>query len=280
VPFRGGDGERKDLLARLGELELRTGDSLVVVDNGPGAPPPDPAIVHAPEVPSSYFARNRGGERGRAEWLVFIDADVVPPADLLDRYFDPQPGDEVGLLAGAVDDEEMGDPATLPPASRYAALTASMGQHNTLGEDGRGYAQTANCAVRREAFEQVGGFRPDVRSGGDADICFRLREAGWQLESRQGAAVIHRNRTTLRALVRQRARHGSGAAWLNREYPGAFPPNRSPGTIVWSVRELVGAGRARRRGERDAAVLASVGVVSHWAFELGRLLPNRPRRRA
>ena len=48
-----------------------------------------------------------------------------------------------------------------------------MSQRNTL-TGVRPYAQTAHCAVRRSAFEAVGGFREDIRSGGDADLCFRL----------------------------------------------------------------------------------------------------------
>src|SRR5581483_10196456 len=85
-----------------------------------------------------------------------------------------------------------------------------------------GFAQTANCAVRRAAFQSVGGFA-EVRSGGDADLCLRLRAAGWRLEERRHAAVLHLNRANLASLLAQRARHGAGAAWLARRHPGAVP---------------------------------------------------------
>jgi hypothetical protein len=279
VPFRGTAAEREALLARLGGLDLREQDTLVVVDNGPGPITAGPRVISAPEVPSSYYARNRGAGAGEGEWLLFIDADVFAPADLIDRYFAVPPAPDVAVLAGAVHDEGLGDPAALDGVARFAALTAAMSQHNTLGEGDEGYAQTANCAVRRVAFEQIGGFRTDIRSGGDADLCFRIRDAGWRLESRAGAAIEHRNRTTLRALVRQLARHGSGGAWLDRRYPGSFPPDRSLRTVAWSARDLVVALWAWARGDGDRALVRSVGVVSHWAFELGRLLPNRPPRR-
>ena len=48
------------------------------------------------------YGRNRGAEQGSAEWLVFLDADVVPAPDLLDRYFDPLPAQDTALLAGAL----------------------------------------------------------------------------------------------------------------------------------------------------------------------------------
>jgi GT2 family glycosyltransferase len=260
IPFRGSEAELRELLARAG-------DDVVVVDNRPpgAAAVADPRVVRAAGRQTSYYARNRGAERGSAPWIMFLDADVEPAADLLDRYLDPPPGDDVGVLAGAVRDAPAGPSA--PMTARFAALSAPMDQAVTLR---RGYAQTANCAVRRAAFEAVGGFTESVRSGGDADLCFRLRAAGWRLEERADAVVTHRNRDSLPALLRQRARHGAGAAWLDRRYPGSFPRALGPGTLAHSARELARA----VRGDRDEAVLAGVGLLAHWAFELGRLLPN------
>jgi GT2 family glycosyltransferase len=260
IPFRGPEAELRALLARAGE-------HVIVVDNRPpnATVVGDPRVVRAAERATSYYARNRGAARGGAEWIVFLDADVDPAPDLLERYFSAPPGDDVGVLAGAVRDAPAGPGA--PVAARYAALATPMDQAVTLR---RGYAQTANCAVRRAAFEQVGGFTETIRSGGDADLCFRLRDAGWRLEARPDAVVTHRNRETLRALLRQRARHGAGAAWLERRYPGSFPRALGPGTLLHSARELARAAR----GDRDEAILAGVGLLTHWAFELGRLLPN------
>jgi GT2 family glycosyltransferase len=133
------------------------------------------------------------------------------------------------------------------------------------------YAQTANGLVRRSAFEAAGGFADGIRSGGDADLCWRLQAGGWQLERRPGAAVVHRNRRTLAALLAQKARHGAGAAWLERRHRGSFPRRRLPGLALWSARRVLGASP----GNRSTAL---VDVVAVWAFELGRLLPNGARR--
>jgi GT2 family glycosyltransferase len=143
------------------------------------------------------------------------------------------------------------------------------------------YAQTANCLVRRAAFDAIGGFAHDIRSGGDADLCFRLLASGWGLERRPEALAVHRNRRSLAALLAQKARHGSGAAWLERRHPGAFPRRRLLGLTAWSAGQAVSA--ARRTGGHteppvDAAA-ALVDVLGVWAFELGRMLPNRARRR-
>lgn len=280
LPFRGSEAQLALVLERLEGLELAPGDSVTVADNRPGARDSGGRgavrVLGAGELQTSYHARNRAAAEGTAPWLVFLDADVLPPADLLARYFEPMPGERVGVLAGTVTDE---GPAadTGTSAARYAWLKSSMSQEITLADDEWAFAQTANAAVRRAAFEQVGGFEAGVRSGGDADLCFRLRAAGWELERRQGAAVVHRNRQSVPRMLAQRARHGAGAAWLSQRWPGALPRRRWPGLAWWSVKRA-GAGLvAAARGDRDAALLGLLDGPAVWAFELGRLVPNRPR---
>src|SRR3954470_6961585 len=245
---------------RLAAVALGANDTLTVVDNRPaGAAPlaaPGVRIVRAPERQSSYFARNRGAAAGQAPWILFLDADVRPGASLLDDYFAWEPGERAGILAGGIRDE-----AGEGPVAARVAQHASLGQENTLE---RGYAQTANLAVRRAAFDEVGGFTDDIRSGGDADLCFRVVRAGWELEARPGAVVGHANRSTLRALAGQRARQGAGAAWLEERYPGTFPPRPLRPLAVYFLREALHLDRARL-----------VGPTGELAFALGRRLPNR-----
>src|SRR5829696_8758371 len=160
VPFAGDESELRDLLRRLARLDLADDDSVTVVDNRPpgASPVDDPRVIAAPERQSSYFARNRGAERGGGEWLLFVDADVEPPPGLLDAYFAEPPDERDGVLAGAVVDEPLDPGGRHPLPARYAMLRGSMSQDNTLSGGERPYAQTANCAVRRAAFDAVGGF--------------------------------------------------------------------------------------------------------------------------
>lgn len=275
VPFRGRPTELEGLRARLARVCLRPGDSVVVVDNTPGHGPLDGLVpvLHAAERATPGFARNRGAARGSAEWLLFIDADVMPPTDLLDRYFDPPAGDHTGLLAGGVLDEPV--PVGARPMLRYAYLRGTMSQDNTFRFGSWGFAQTANAACRRVAFESVGGFRDDIRAGEDADLTFRLRAAGWEVERRESAAVVHRSRKTVRAFAAQRALHGAAAAWLAREYPGSFPARRRPGLVWWGIRTTVkGLVSAARSRDRDKAVWAVLEPLEELATEFGRSLPN------
>jgi mycofactocin glycosyltransferase len=281
VPFRGSSEALQRVRERLGALSLRPGDSVLVVDNTPsrerveGPPAGDGGVpvLHAAERATPAYARNRGVARGSAEWLVFFDADTEPPPDLLDRYFDPPPGSGTGLLGGGVIDEAA--PADAPAVARYAYLRGAMSQEDTFSFGEWGYPKTANVACRRAAFEAVGGFREDIRAAEDADLTYRLKAAGWGVERREEAAVLHASRKTLREFIAQQALWGAGGAWVHRMYPGSVPLVGRPGLIWWALRSTAGGLlTAARRRDRDAAIVALFRPLEALAWELGRLLPN------
>jgi mycofactocin glycosyltransferase len=280
VPFAGTPDALERLLAGLAGLELRDGDELIVADNRPGAPVPNPGaptarvrLVAAAGVRAPGFARNRGARAAAGDWLLFLDADTVPAPDLLDRYFVPAPDARTGVLAGAIVDRAAGDSLV----ARVSAERGQMSQRVTLERVGRAYAQTANCVVRRQAFEAIGGFDETARAGEDADLCFRLADAGWMLEQRAGAAVEHATRASLPALLAQLVTHGRGAAWLQRRYPGEFPGPRLT-QLAGRVARTARAGLAgARRRDRRGVLIALLELASDTAFDLGRLLSNRPR---
>ena len=277
VPFRGSLGELAALHERLGRLRLAAGDSLVVVDNTRGRDPgaersvSETRVLRAAEIPTPAYARNRGAARGSADWIAFLDADVTPGPDLLDRLFEPPPRERTALLAGGVRDEEVPSPGH--PAARYAYLRGAMSQDDSLRPGRWGYPKTANAAVRRSAFEEVGGFRDTLRAAEDADLAYRLRDAGWQTERREEAAVVHRNRPTLRGYLAQKMVHGAGAAWLDRHHPGSVDPRRRmAGLTLWGLRSAA-RGLARAR-DRDAVLWAVMEPLELIAWELGRRRSN------
>jgi Glycosyltransferase like family 2 len=263
VPFAGSDAQLRELRATLGRLRMRSGDELIVSDNRR-----DPVRTPA-------YARNRGAQDAHGEWLVFIDSDTVPDAGLLDAYFDPSPRAETAVLAGGIEDFALRSTAV----ARINVARARMSHRATLERDGTPYAQTANCAIRRAAFEAVGAFDAGARAAEDADLGFRLRHAGWMLEERPGAGVRHRSRETLGAWLAQMVRHGSGAAWLERRWPGELPAAPVSALIRRIGRDLADAGSYLARGQPAGAADPLLDLLGAMAFELGRLVPNTPARR-
>jgi cellulose synthase/poly-beta-1,6-N-acetylglucosamine synthase-like glycosyltransferase len=158
--------------------------------------------------------------------------------------------------------------------ARYSALKELFAQETTLDRGELGYAMTANCAIRRSAFTEVDGFIETIRSGGDADICFRIRAKGWDMEARDHAVVTHVNRETLSQLVRQSMRHGSGAAWLDTMYPRFSQSGDVPGRTTRTSRRLIGATVEMAKGNLDDVLVVSIDVVRRLAFQAGRHISN------
>jgi GT2 family glycosyltransferase len=271
VPFAGCDEQLETLRWRLAGLALREDDELVIADNRSGAVASEagdplavtapPRVLRAAGIAAPAFARNRGVEATSAPWLVFLDADVIPPSDLLEAYFVPLPAAGTAILAGGIRDVPPRRPGL---AGRRAVAGARLADAITLERPVFPYAQSANCAIRRDAFTAVGGFDETARAGEDADLCFRLAARGFGLERRERACVEHPARANLRMALHQLALHGAGAAWCEARHPGSFPPPRP--------RALLGrAARSLRRGD-------GLDLLHMAAFEFGRRRSNRPRR--
>jgi GT2 family glycosyltransferase len=280
IPFTGTPDDLGRLAGDLQGLIREPNDELIIADNRhpssaplPDTPlPPGTRIARADRLPGPASARNSGAAVASRDWIVFIDADTRPDAGLLDAYFDPAPEARTGVLAGAIVD--VAARSTL--LSRHDVARQRMSQNMTLRRRWP-YAQTANCAVRRAAFEAVGGFDEQAR-GEDADLCFRLFEAGWELEERTQARVEHLSRETFRPWLSQQLRHGRAAAWLNRRWPGEFPA-RGWRFLVNRLMHLgLQAVLALARGRTEEAGFTLLDLIRICAVEIGRLSPNRPRR--
>jgi hypothetical protein len=279
VPFAGSAAELRALLERMRSLKREPGDQVIVADNRLAGQPREHEgirVVPALGLPTPAFARNRGAQYADSEWLLFLDADTEPAPGLLEGFFQPAPGPRTAVLAGAINDAA---PLQARLVARYAAAREHLGGRTTL-DRAWSYAQTANCAVLRRAFVQIGGFAERARAGEDADLCFRLAAAGWELEERPNAVVRHLPRSSIGALLVQLVLHGSGAAWANRRFPGSFPvpaPRTLVRRLAHGAREAIGA---LTRGNPQAAAFALLDLLGAAAFELGRLLPNERKARA
>jgi GT2 family glycosyltransferase len=142
-----------------------------------GGRSPDELIVQRkPAGAGPAAARNAGAARSRGEVLVFVDSDVEVHPDALariERRFAEEP--ELAALFGAYDD----DPAAPGLTSRFRNLL-----HHHVHASSPGTAETFWAglgAVRREAFEAVGGFdesRFPLASVEDVELGLRLRRRG------------------------------------------------------------------------------------------------------
>lgn len=163
------------------------------------------------KIQSAYAARNTGIRAAMGEILVFTDADCRPLPTWLETLIPPFADPTVGLVAGEV--------VALPGNTlleQYADRENILSQKATLAHPFLPYGQTANLAIRRQAFAQVGLFRPYMTTGGDADICWRIQQqTDWKLFFAEQAQVQHRHRATLQDLKSQWRRYGRSNRYLH-----------------------------------------------------------------
>jgi cellulose synthase/poly-beta-1,6-N-acetylglucosamine synthase-like glycosyltransferase len=76
----------------------------------------------------------------------------------------------------------------------------------------------ANVAYRREVLRQVGQYDINCFSGEDQDMCLRIANAGWDLYFEPKALVNHKNKMSLRALLRKWYDHGFHHAYIFKKY--------------------------------------------------------------
>jgi GT2 family glycosyltransferase len=219
VPFAGGAGDARAMLAALQRIALRPQDEVIVVDNSADRVlqaldiPDRIYAVPATEQPSSYYARNIGAASARNEWLLFTDSDCLPSETLLDDYFAAPIDDDVGAVAGAVFPVD-----GMKFVGRYKAFRRHLDQEKSTRATAP-WAVTANLLVRRAAWADLGGFSEGIRSGGDVDFCLRLAATGWQLSYQPKAYVRHVHSDSLRAHVASHIRYGGAHMWLRRRHP-------------------------------------------------------------
>jgi Glycosyl transferase family 2 len=220
-------------------------------------------------------ARNLGWRASRAEWVAFMDDDVVPRADWLERLCSDLSGLGPGV-AGSQGRVEV-------PLSNGRRPTDW--ERNTKGLETARWV-TADMAYRRRALVEVGGFDERFRRAyrEDADLALRVRKAGYSLEP--GTRVVVHPVRPAGFWVSVRAQEGNRDDALMRAVHGrawrrdaGIPLGRRPchlATTLVGATGLVAATLHRRGVAALGAAVWAAGVA-----ELGwrRVAPG-PRDRA
>jgi GT2 family glycosyltransferase len=177
-------------------------------------------LVDASERPGQAAARNVGVRSARGELLAFCDADdVVAPEWLAGCVIAL---DRADVVAGSFDFGSLNgrEPSTPRPAAtrQLGFLPGGLG---------------ANLAVRRNAFEAVGGFVEELLIGEDIDLCWRLQLRGYRFAHAPEAVVAKRDHPETGHVFRHGLAYGRSAPELYRRH-------RAEG----ARRDLIGAARS------------------------------------
>lgn len=191
-------------LEAIDRLDPAPDDVVVAVDGGvpalvEWASASGATVVVIPQRGGPGVARNRGAAVATTDLLFFVDADVVVRPDAVARViegFAHHPGH--AAIIGSYDD----DPVEPNFCSQLKNLSNHW-YHQHAREQGTTFWGACG-AVRRSAFERVGGFNelylePSVE---DIEFGYRLRADGEQIVVMKDLQVTHLKRWTLLSLIR------------------------------------------------------------------------------
>ena len=270
------------LLAALDSAEgPRPGRVIVVVD-GPAAQVTDCYLTPQVDVlrgrgAGPAAARNLGWRASSADWIAFLDDDVVPePTWLTDLAAD------LGCLSPA----EVGSQGRIR-VSLPVERSPTDWERNVSGLETASWA-TADMAFRREALDAVGGFdeRFPRAYREDADLALRLLDRGFRLV--RGRRTVTHPVGPSRPLESVRRQAGNGDDALMRALHGrgwrrrvSAPSGRFPvhaaitaagvvalaarsrlAAAAWAAGTLELAWRRIRPGPRDPGEIATMLVTS------------------
>ncbi len=167
-------------------------------------------VISRPQTGGPAAARNDGARATNGDILFFVDADVGIRPDAVRQVraaFEASP--DVAAVFGSYDDQ----PAEGNFLSQYKNLLHHY-VHQTSHEEAATF--WAGCgAVRREAFEKIGGFdaakypQPSIE---DIELGYRLRAAGHRIRLVRALQGKHFKRWTLTSLLRADY-HGRAVPW-------------------------------------------------------------------
>jgi cellulose synthase/poly-beta-1,6-N-acetylglucosamine synthase-like glycosyltransferase len=247
--------------------QLRPGDEVIVVDDASSDATVEIAELYGATVLTSatpagpYQARNRGWRSTQAELIVFTDSRCRARADWLESMRAPFVDDSVALVGADIE-------TILRPtlAGRVQHHRQSLhSRHYTSALHFLPWFPTANLAVRRAALAAVGGLRP-VRSGGDAEICWRIQLAGLgRMKLIQRPLMDWVPRAGVREFLRQWSRYGTGHAELYRTYRAAGMPRRdvSVARRTRRVVRVLASDLLKHRQRPDVALLDATATWVH-----------------
>ncbi len=154
-------------------------------------------LVESPLNAGPAAVRNMAAREARGSILFFLDADILVERNTLSAIaetMDAEPG--IAALFGSYGKE------TVPREffSRYKNLVHYY-THQNSSEEASTFCSGFG-AIRREAFQRLGGFDPQQRFLEDIEIGYRMKKLGMRVRLCKGLQMTHCKRYTLLSLIR------------------------------------------------------------------------------
>ena len=230
IPFRNASATLQNCLNTL-LSQSYTSAEFILVDNNSSdnsreiarqflnSHPCFPMKLISEDTLGASAARNRGAQESTGDWLVFTDSDCMPDSNWLKDFTGHIEGGEptIGAIAGCIFPS-----ATKSIIGRFLGLFTLPA--NTQQRILKSYTlvdggfPTANFAIRKSLFNQIGGFDETIQIyGEDHDLCIKVYTAGQVIKAITNAIVRHIHREHVMPLIKQAYGFGTAHALLMRK---------------------------------------------------------------
>jgi len=204
---------------------------IIVVNDGP-VDATVKTIANHHEVPLFFqpqrgaaAARNLGAKQAQGEILLFTDADCVPESNWIESMIAPFADQEVVGVCGVVRTRQTG----LVP--RFIQLEYDYRYRNIARHSQIDFVNTGTAGYRRQVFMDSGGFLEDLLGAEDAELSFRLANAGHKMVFVPQAIVYHSHPASLWEYARRKCHYSYWRMIVYRGYPRkAVADSRTPQT--------------------------------------------------
>ena len=160
------------------------------------------AVVLSASGTSVAALRNKGARAALGSIIAFVDSDHEIDRNWLETATD---------VLSAQDVAATGSPYLTQPSPNWVQRQYDGLRSRPLGREDVSWLGSGNFAVKRAAFERVGGFNASLTACEDVDLCNRLRLAGFRIVADPQLRSVHfGDPRTLKALF-------FGELWRGRD---------------------------------------------------------------